>query len=249
LFQPWNEHGAAASAPSESEAWSLWRRLAARDPEFGHPERFCENVARTRWESFSVTLGSPAFFEFMERFTGNAGGTGGLVTFTDSSWLMSIVLFHQPHFRSQPKDAFFFWGYGLHPDLRGNFVDKPMSGCSGDEILQELAGHLRLGEGTEAFLDSAKVIPCMMPFITSQFMPRRAGDRPQVIPRGARNFAVIGRFCEMPDDVVFTVEYSVRSAMTAVYALTGVGRAPPPVRRTDREPVVLLRAARSLLRD
>ena len=31
-----------------------------------------------------------------------------------------------------------FWGYALQPDRIGNFVAKPMSECTGAEILQEL---------------------------------------------------------------------------------------------------------------
>ncbi|AGA34999.1 myosin-crossreactive antigen [Thioalkalivibrio nitratireducens DSM 14787] len=244
--------GSNDAPPSEptpgGPAWQLWHRLAALDPVFGRPGTFANDIERTKWESFSVTLRSPAFFEHMQRFTGNEAGTGGLVTFTDSQWLLSVVLFRQPHFRDQPEDAWVFWGYGLHPQRRGNFTGKAMTQCSGDEILRELAGHLHLGEKAESLLGGARVIPCMMPYITSQFMPRSPGDRPSVIPEGARNFAVLGQYCELPDDVVFTVEYSVRSAWTAVHALTGSGRAPPPVRRTDHDPAVLMRAARTLLR-
>ena len=40
---------------------------------------------------------------------------------------------------------------------------------------------------------------------TSQFL-RHKGDRPQVVPSGSNNLAFIGQFCELPDDVVFTVE-------------------------------------------
>jgi oleate hydratase len=88
-----------------------------------------------------------------------------------------------------------------------------------------------------------------MPFITSQFMPRRAGRPAPVIPRGAENFAVIGQFCEIPRDCVFTVEYSVRSAWTAVHGLTGqVSPPPPPVVRSDRDPRAdAARAAKVLL--
>lgn len=82
-----------------------------------------------------------------------------------------------------------------------------------------------------------------MPFITSQFMPRQTGDRPPVIPRGAENFVVIGQFCEIPRDCVFTVEYSIRSAWTAVHGLTGQVAPPPPVVRSDGDPRALLRAA------
>jgi hypothetical protein len=41
----------------------------------------------------------------------------------------------------------------------------------------------------------------MMPFITSQFMPRTKGDRPLVRPMGTANIAFIGQFCEIPDEV------------------------------------------------
>jgi oleate hydratase len=92
----------------------------------------------------------------------------------------------------------------------------------------------------------AVVRPCMMPLITSQFMPRRAGDRPDVVPQGAQNFACLGQYCEQTHDVVFTVEYSVRSAMTAVHRLAG-GKPSPPVKRTDRNPIVIANALRTIL--
>ena len=66
----------------------------------------------------------------------------------------------------------------------------------------------------------------MMPFITSMFMPREFGDRPYVVPKNAVNFAFLGQFAETLDDpgrdTVFTIEYSGRTAMEAVYVLTGV---------------------------
>jgi len=80
-----------------------------------------------------------------------------------------------------------------------------MAQATGAEILEELGYQLRLSPAQRAaFFDRARVIPCRMPFITSQFMPRRMGDRAPVAPRGAENFAVIGQFCEIPRDCVFT---------------------------------------------
>ncbi len=69
----------------------------------------------------------------------------------------------------------------------------------------------------------------MMPFITSQFMPRTPGDRPEVVPAGSNNLAFLGQFAEVPDDVVFTVEYSVRSALMAVHELFDAEGDVPPV--------------------
>jgi oleate hydratase len=240
----------AAPPPQDGAApgFDLWRRLAADHMGLGRPDVFAADRDRTSWTSFTVTLTSPAFVTFMEDFTGNRTGTGGLVTFVESGWLMSIVMFHQPHFRDQPAGQPVFWGYGLRGDRPGDVVRKPMAQASGAEILEELAHQLHLGAAQRAeFFDQAQVIPCRMPLITSQFMPRRTGDRPPVVPRGAENFAVIGQFCDLPRDCVFTVEYSVRSAWTAVHTLADRIPPPPPVVRSDRDPRALLRAARVLL--
>ncbi|HSG91812.1 MAG TPA: oleate hydratase [Pseudomonadales bacterium] len=236
-----------AVTPEASPAWDLWRRIASRSRAFGRPQVFASDPARSRWESFTVTLRDPAFFDHMEAFTGNAAGTGGLVTFADSSWQLSIVLPHQPHFRGQPDDAWVFWGYGLAPDARGDRVSGRMRDCRGEDLVREVFHHLGITEHFDAWTRSARCVPCMMPFITSQFMPRSAGDRPTVIPEGARNFAVLGQFCELPDDTVFTVEYSVRSAQTAVYGLLGLDRRPTPLYRGFERPAVVGRALRTLL--
>jgi len=86
----------------------------------------------------------------------------------------------------------------------------------------------------------------MMPFITSQFLRREEGDRPEVVPKGSRNLGFIGQFCELPDDVVFTVEYSVRSAQAAVYKLLGLKREPPPVYRGEFDARVVYKAFMAL---
>ena len=43
------------------------------------------------------------------------------------------------------------------------------------------------------------------------------------------NFAFLGQFADTPRDTVFTTEYSVRTAMEAVYGLLGVDRDVPEV--------------------
>lgn len=63
-----------------------------------------------------------------------------------------------------------------------------------------------------------------------------------MIPAGSKNLAFVGQFCELPEDVVFTVEYSVRSAQTAVYRLLGLKREPPPVYNGRFDPRVLFKA-------
>jgi oleate hydratase len=75
-----------------------------------------------------------------------------------------------------------------------------------------------------------------MPYITSMFMPRVRGDRPLPVPRESKNLAFISQFVEIPGDVVFTVEYSVRAAQMAVYELLGIDRKIPPVTPHDKSP-------------
>jgi oleate hydratase len=215
---------------SHSGGWILWEKLAVGRPGFGRPAAFNTCIAQSCWESFTVTLKNPAFFDLMRAFSGNEAGTGGLVTFRDSNWLMSIVLAHQPHFLNQPDDVQVFWGYSLFPDRVGNFVAKPMDCCTGEEILQELCGHLRFDLDV---VETANCIPCRMPYITSMFMPRLPGDRPLPVPIGSRNLAFVSQFVEIPDDVVFTVEYSIRAAQMAVYQLLGITTRIPPITRHD----------------
>jgi oleate hydratase len=152
------------------------------------------------------------------------------------------VLPHQPHFIGQPADVEVFWGYGLSVDKIGDFVKKPMSACTGREIMTEIMGHLRIESDSRKILETSNCIPCMMPFITSQFLRRAKGDRPQVVPEGSKNLAFVGQFCEIPEDVVFTVEYSIRSAQIAVYSLLGLNRTPPRVYKGSHDPRVLLKA-------
>lgn len=228
--------GSMTTAPAKlkkarDSSWTLWEKLAKNRPSLGNPAAFNSCIAQSEWASFTVTLKDPAFFDQMQRFSGNEAGTGGLVTFKDSNWLMSIVLAHQPHFANQPADVQVFWGYGLFPDRIGNFVAKAMADCTGAELLQELCGHLRLDLETVA---SANCIPCRMPYITSMFMPRAPGDRPLPVPAYTANFAFISQFVEIPLDTVFTVEFSVRAAQMAVYELLGITQEIPPVTRHDK---------------
>ena len=108
-------------------------------------------------------------------------------------------------------------------DVPGDYVKKPMKECTGKEITEEWLYHLGVpvDQIPELAENSAVCVPTMMPYITAFFMPRRKGDRPDVIPDGCVNFAFLGQFAETPRDTIFTTEYSVRTAMEAVYGLLG----------------------------
>lgn len=238
---------APAVTPADDGSWALWKSVAKDFTVFGNPSNFCTRVEQSHWESFTVTLKTPELLDYLTTWTGNQPGTGALMTFKDSNWLMSIVVPHQPHFINQPKEIQVLWGYGLFPSHKGNYVDKPMIECSGAEILTELLFHLHYP--LDHILDNAITIPCSMPYITSQFLTRLPGDRPHVIPKGSTNLAFIGQFVEIPHDVVFTVEYSVRGAHLAVSGLMGLKKQPRKVYRGDHDPRVLARALTTLLDD
>ncbi len=216
--------------------WELWRSLAKQDPAFGHPDKFCTDVAHTYWESATVTTLDariPAYIQKIcqrDPFSGKVV-TGGIVTAKDSAWLMSWTVNRQPHFKNQPKDQLVVWVYGLFGDVPGDYVKKPMKDCTGREITMEWLYHLGVPEAEIPVLakTGARCIPCMMPYITAFFMPRTAGDRPKVVPQGCANLAFIGQFADTARDTVFTTEYSVRTAMEAVYTLLDVDRGVPEV--------------------
>lgn len=149
---------------ADGGAWALWETLAAGRPEFGNPSAFADHIDESKWISFTTTLRDPAFLTRVGDLTGNVPGEGGLITFPESSWLASIVIPHQPHFIGQPEGVSVFWGYGLSVDKLGDFVKKPMSACTGAEIMTEILGHLRLGSEATDILRTSTCIPCMMPF-------------------------------------------------------------------------------------
>ena len=242
-------HAPKLKGIDDSGAWQLWKKVAKKDPSFGNPGVFCDNIDLQKWYSFTVTLNDTTFHDYMEDFSGNTDGTGGLVTLTDSNWLMSFVIARQPHFPDQPKNIKVFWGYVLYPDRIGNHIKKKMSECSGEEILEELWYHLKIEDLMKPVMQSGKVVNCIpvsMPFIDSLFMPRAFGDRPFVIPKGSENFAFLGQFTEVEDDCVFTVEYSVRTAQEAVYGFFDCDKEPIPVYVGAHNPIAMMKAAEAI---
>jgi oleate hydratase len=228
-------------------SWALWKRLAEKDPAFGRPSVFCGHVDQTKWVTFTVTDSDERFFKRMERFSGSPAGRGGLVTLKSSSWLMTFHLYPSPAYASQPQGCCVWWGYGLFPDRPGDFVTKKMADCTGREILIELFSHLGFQDDMATLLASSNCIPCMLPYTTSQFMPRTRGDRPRVIPEGTANLAFVGQYCEIPDNVVYTVEYSVHSARLAVTSLLGLREEVPPAYEGLDHPNALVEALRRIL--
>jgi oleate hydratase len=236
-----DHHTAATTNRGPAPAWDLWRRIAAQSPtgKFGNPNVFgaYDQIDKTRWESCTVTTLDTRIPAYIERickrdpFSGRVV-TGGIVTAKDSAWLLSWTVNRQPHFKAQPADQIVAWVFALNVDVPGDYVKKPMEQCTGEEITQEWLYHMGVPatEIPEMAASGATAIPTMMPYVTSFFMPRAKGDRPAVIPEGARNFSFIGQFAESRTrDTIFTTEYSVRTAMEAVYGHLEIERGIPEV--------------------
>ncbi|NVM55802.1 MAG: oleate hydratase [Candidatus Helarchaeota archaeon] len=225
-------------------SWKLWENmitslknarqtagaLRSEEPvEFGDPAVFCGNIEKTKWIVFSVTGKDDRFIKLYEKFTGNADGDADLVTFKDSNWYMSVHVPKQPQFPDQPDDVIFWMGYGLIQDKEGDYVKKKMPDCNGKEILTEVCKQFGFDEDLPHILENSTCIPNMMPYDTAHFMPRKHSDRPLVVPPGSTNLAFIGQFVEIPEECVFLVETSIRSAMTGIYTLLNVDKEIPPI--------------------
>lgn len=248
-----NEHPAIVPE-GIGATWTLWENIAAQDNSFGKPKKFYGDVAGSNWESATITCPDDKIPAYIAKLTGRDpyNGkivTGGPITAKDSSWLMSWTVSRQPHFEVQKPNEIVAWVYGLFSDEPGDFVKKPMKDCTGIEITEEWLYHIGVpvSEIPDLAKNHASCIPCMMPYVTSYFMARRAGDRPDVVPEKAENFAFIGEHVETPTDTVFTTEYAVRTGMEAVYTLLNLDRGVPEVFASAYDVRVLLRATASLL--
>ena len=237
--------------------WELWRNIAKQSEEFGNPDKFCTDTEKSNWESCTITCHDERVPKYIEKITkrtpyGGRTVTGGIVTAVDSSWLMSWTINRQGQYYGQPEKDVVVWVYGLFTDIEGNYIKKPMRDCTGKEITKEWLFHIGVPEDEiEELSKSCTAVPVMMPFITSQFMPREFGDRPYVVPKHSVNFAFLGQFAETLDDpgrdTVFTIEYSGRTAMEAVYVLTGVEKGVPEVYASRYDLRYLLNAGVCLL--
>ena len=231
-----NEPAPFKAEIEEGGGWDMWRKIAAQDSSFGNPNKFCYDPEQSNWMSATVTTLDDKIPPYIQKicqrdpFAGKVV-TGGIVTAKDSNWLLSWTFNRQPQFRSQPKGQLVGWIYGLFSDKPGNYIKKTMRECTGKEICMEWLYHMGVPEAEipELAEKSANTIPCMMPYITAFFMPRAKGDRPQVVPQGAVNFAFLGQFAETVRDTIFTTEYSIRTGMEAVYTLLNIDRGVPEV--------------------
>ena len=225
--------------------WSLWEQIAKKADDFGRPNTFFGNIDENKWESFTLTMHNDTLIKRIAEYTGNKPGTGGIMTWIESGWHLSIAVQAKPHFYNQPENTYTLWGYGFEIDNEGDYVKKRMSQATGKEILTELVHQMGFDDILDEVLATTDVTTVMIPYASALFSRRLPQDRPKVIPDGSQNFAFLGQFTELPSDVVFTVEYSVHGAMHAVYTLLGVDREIPSIYQGLRDPKVAAKAVQA----
>lgn len=229
---------------------TLWKNIAAKKPGLGDPDKFFAHPDKSAWMSFNCTFNGSTFVDWMEHYTHNKTGEGLSNTFVKSPWFMEIRNPMLPFFKNQTKENPFLWMCAFYPYEKGKFCGKRELDCTGREILDEILLSLPMDDATRQKCRDEVVaaIPCAMPYINSQFLPRSVGDRPAVVPEGSTNLGFTGQFCEVPEDVVFTEEYSVRAARMAVYQLLGMKKEVAPIKPIRYDVRMILGAVVSYLK-
>lgn len=228
-------------------SWRLWENLAAKSPRLGNPSNFTSHIDKTKWVIFSITSQDSTFFDLFERKTGNKPGTSDLVTFKDSGWLLSVQVPAQPQFLNQPENVKKWGGYALNSTAQGDYVKKPITECSGQEILQEICYQFGFEKDLPHILATSTCIPSLEPYACAQFMPRCKSDRPKVIPKGSVNVAFLGQYVES-GECAFLVEASIRTAKEAVYTFLGVNKRVQPIYKGIYDPREFVSMVRALFR-
>lgn len=236
---------------------ALWKQATEHFYSLGNPDKFFNDRPQSEWMSFTVTTNNHYLLNQIVRITQQQPGNA-LNTWVDSNNLLSIVVHHQPHFKAQKENESIFWGYAMFPRENGDYVDKPFIEMTGREILTELIGHLnevddsadKIGDHLDEIWQSiVNVIPVYMPYASALFNRRAVGDRPVVVPGHSKNLAFISQFSEMPFDMVFTEQYSIRAAQTAVYKFLGISQSKlTKLHHYEKDPKILARAMKTMFR-
>ncbi|MFD1485068.1 oleate hydratase [Lacticaseibacillus baoqingensis] len=239
---------AAPENPDYGAAAGLWKQVASRFYNLGHPDKFFADRDASEWISFTLTSKDHLLLNEIARITTQVPGnalnsflsTQAITPLGQQDVNMSIVVHHQPHFTTQKPNETVLWGYCLYPRRRGEFIDKPYIAMTGREMAEELIGQLsKVDPGPvnimtkkAAIMDAiVNNIPVYMPYASALFNNRAKADRPKVIPAHATNLAFTGEFVEQPFQMIFTEQSAVRSGEIAAYHFAGI-----PMRKLVKTP-------------
>lgn len=235
--------GTGSSKEKASSSFSigkeLWKNIADKKQGLGNPAPFFHNREQTHKISFHISCKGRHFQKLIERKCGNGPGKGAYIILKDSNWLISI--FAAPYFhKEQDGEERIFWGCGQYIDRLGDYVQKPMRECNGEEIMTELICHLHLEKEKAALMGSViEATPYYIPYAHSSLQLGHPSDRPNIIPEQSHHLAFIGPFTNVPKDVPCLEEYSVRSGRMAVYRLLKIDMGICPVTHYKNPRVIM----------
>ena len=91
------------------------------------PEKFCSDIAKTNWESATITTLDEKIIPYITNICKRDPRTGKVVTgghrqLYGPKWLMSWTINRQGQFKTQDKDKVCVWVYGLFTDVPGDFI-------------------------------------------------------------------------------------------------------------------------------
>ena len=107
-------------------AWTLWKKIAAKQPDFGRPDRFLRDIPQSTMMSFTVTFRGGLFQRKFEWLVERQMGRQSPLPLTASPWILHLHTYRQPLFPDQPRDACVIWVTALGNEQIGRFVKKTM---------------------------------------------------------------------------------------------------------------------------
>lgn len=201
-----------------SQPYYLWEKLSNKNSVFKNPALFFDDYDENVSVEFTVTLSNRMLPELIDKVTCGALGNDGVIVLDNSKWKMTICAVPVTHFKNRSEDTSIIWGSATRFDVEGERCGKPMTDCSGAEILYELVSCLNLDEAWDDIRETViNVIPCHRRYDKSYLTA--TASKLEIIPTGITNFAVSGDFADYDNGTVFSEEYAVSTARTASYKL------------------------------
>ena len=93
--------------------------IVRKHPEYGDPSKFFGPSGRAMWVTFTVTMHDPTFLNCLTALTGTVPSRTGLVTLTDSPWLITLAPFPKPHFLKEDPETTACGDTASIPSIRG----------------------------------------------------------------------------------------------------------------------------------
>ncbi len=234
----------------EDGAFLLWQKMAVKQPELGNPLKFTASPDHSEFVIWSCTTKGKVWDRLVLNLTGNKRmGEQHEIVFPDSPWRNIFHVPWQPFVPNQTPDTTIIMGMCEHCGNKGEFVKKPMWACTGEEILTEFSKAFGWEKELPEIINNSEMTVYYEPYVTSMFLPRNLFDRPKVVPNKSTNLAFIGEYTEMPEDTVFMVSYSTKSAQLAVHQLFDITNIPitPPVAHNQWNPYWFYRGLKAVM--